>query len=44
MDELYAEAYLIIDESPLLEKCMNSHDSTNISGEITSACGHSKVF
>lgn len=37
-------AYLIIDEAPLLEEGMNTHDSTNISGKVSSACGDGEIF
>ena len=36
--------HLIVDQAPLLEKRMDSHDSANITGKISAASSHSQVF
>src|ERR1700709_2038692 len=37
-------SYLIVDEAPLLEERVHSHNSTNISSQISAAGGNGQVF
>lgn len=36
--------YLVIDQSPLLKKRVDTHDGTDISGEVTPASRDSQIF
>jgi hypothetical protein len=35
---------LVVDESPLLQECVNTHDSTDVTCKVSSARGDSEIL
>lgn len=37
-------SYLVIDQAPLLEECVNSHNSTDVPGKIPPTCRYREIL